>query len=145
MARVVLLDPLTTAAKEGRSVYIKSESLRMISMLYNNASKKDEAVKDKKSMKAESKVLDKALPHVATAIVHVLKDGGIRNAGKIRDVLNTADKMVVYCRNRDRKKLWKGLVVLQELEAWSRSKNGNINAGILNKWEKLSKEISDRT
>jgi len=134
IARIVLIDPLIIAAKDARSPFLKSESFRMIALLYNNV------VNDNgEENKAERTALDKAIPNIATAIVDVLVKGNLRNK-RVRDVLKAAERLVIYCQNRKCKELWNGLYVLQELESLDENVN---NPGLLNAFEKVRKKISD--
>lgn len=140
LAQASLSSPLASAAANGRSSFLQSESFRLLTLLYNtklnpNVSELDRLATDRVVSVAEE---------VLAAIASCLKDSEMSKTKRVREVLKTADRVVAFLNvSCDRASalslsyLSEIKLLLVKLETDSESK------GINNSAESLSLAIDD--
>lgn len=102
VAKIVLVNPMIEASKEGRSAYIKAESFRILSALYNIQTPKD--TDDNENQSAEEDIdqtspsLQESIPAFAASLENALNDADseLMKAKRVRDVLKSVEKLVKF-------------------------------------------------
>jgi len=100
LARVVLPMPLSVAAKDGKSLFLKSESLRLLASLYK-LPKLDAVSSTMDSDAEQGKLGQRALGDAAVAVTEAigaaLKDADLKKSKKrVRDILKAAESLVLF-------------------------------------------------
>lgn len=94
ISRQSLLSPIIKAAREGRNTFLKTESLRLLSELYNtNAAPSGDDSEDSSEL---SVLLSFAAESVAV-INEVLQDEEVSKAKRVRDIINACERLVAFC------------------------------------------------
>ena len=97
VAQASLPRALAAAAATARSSYIKSEAFRLLAQLYNpklNAN-------DTELEQASTTRISEAIATVLESVTLALKDGEMKKAKRIREVLKAAEKLVAFLADRD--------------------------------------------
>jgi hypothetical protein len=92
LAQAVLVESLSTAAVTARSTFLKSESFRLISLLYNPKLNSNTSSLDKRAVETLVKGADSVLKSVVVSI----KDPEMKKTKRIREVLKTAEKVIAF-------------------------------------------------
>lgn len=94
MAQATLILPLASAATSARSPFLRCESYRLLSVLFNPKLNPQSSELDKVALK---KTTDSAAEVVAS-ICEGLKDGDMQKAKRVRDILKTAEKVLEFAK-----------------------------------------------
>lgn len=92
LAQAVLVEPLSTAAVTARSTFLKSESFRLLSLLYNPKLNSKTSSLDKSAYQALLKAADPVLKSVVASV----KDPEMKKTKRVREVLKTAEKVIAF-------------------------------------------------
>lgn len=135
LAQVVLVAPLSTAAKEARSPFLRSESFRFLGTLFSRSGSQDEMdAKGQESLKTNS-------CGAISSINAALQDDDMLKTKRAKDVLKSASKVVVYQRTSSNASVYKGLVEMKNLA--EQVKESSESSGVLAASEKLVTEIDE--
>jgi hypothetical protein len=138
LAQVVLVVPLTTATKEARSPYLKSESFRLLGALFGRSESADGPseldTRGRESLKANSSV-------AISCITGALQDEEMLKTKRAKDVLKAASKLVAFQKTHQKASVCDELVELKgRLEQVNDNSESN---GVTSACEKLVSEIDD--
>ena len=92
VAQAILVDPLTVATRSARTAYLKSESFRMLSLLYNPNLNTNSSALEKNATEA----LAKAAASVLESVTIAFKDSEMKKTKRIREVTKTAEKTIAF-------------------------------------------------
>jgi hypothetical protein len=92
IAQACLVPALATSATSARSTFLKSESFRLLSLLYNPKLNSNSSDLEKKALQQMNEASDRVLESVETA----LKDDQMSKAKRIREVLKTTEKVISF-------------------------------------------------
>jgi hypothetical protein len=96
VAKCVLPMELIKCSKDGRSAYIKCESFRLLSSLFNIKDDESEVVKT---------VLKEAVPHLCESLSNAF-DNKVFNTQRAREVLKTVETLVQFLNKNGNVSLW---------------------------------------
>jgi DNA polymerase phi len=140
LAQACLGSALATAALNGRTTFLKSESFRLLSLLYNTKLNPNATELETVAMER----IVKASELVFAAVTGSLKDADMKKTKRVREVLKSAQKVVLFLARpsqslpvQSRKHLVEMKELLAQLQADSASK------GIANSSDALSSAIDD--
>jgi len=134
-SREVLLEPLIVSAKDARSSYIKAESLRMISSLFNKS--------EIDGTNEDANAFNKKIPIIVNIFVDALSNNDFIQARKARELLGSAKKIIMYAEDCNSDQLLNDVGLMKEpLKVFS-GKIGNatvkkICAGLMLKLPMMS-------
>lgn len=139
LAQVVLVAPLSTATKEARSPFLKSESFRLLGVLFGrNMDQTDPSELEKKGHESlESNSVD-VLRNINTA----LQDEDMLKTKRAKDVLKSASKVVAFQKENPDAAVSKELVAMKYLV--DKVKDSSESSGVDSACDKLLAEIEDR-
>jgi hypothetical protein len=92
LAQAVLVDALSAVAVTARSTFLKSESYRLIALLYNPKLNTNTSSLEKSAIQKLVKAADTVLESVVASV----KDPEMKKTKRIRAVLNTAEKVIAF-------------------------------------------------
>lgn len=135
LAQVVLVVPLSTAAKEARSPFLKSESFRLLGTLFSRSGDHDEIDgKGRESLKSNSSA-------VIISINAALQDEDMVKTKRAKDVLKSASNVVAYVKTNCNASVSQDLAEMKNLA--TQVKESSESSGVLAASEKLVTEIDD--
>jgi hypothetical protein len=92
LAQAVLVESLSAAAVTARSNFLKSESFRLLSLLYNPKLNSNTSSLDNSAVQTLVKAADSVLESVVASV----KDPEMKKTKRIREVLKTAEKVIAF-------------------------------------------------
>jgi hypothetical protein len=92
LAQAVLVKSLSAAAGTARSTFLKSESFRLLSLLYNPKLNSNTSSLDKSAVQTLVKAADSVLESVVASV----KDPEMKKTKRVREVLKTAEKVFAF-------------------------------------------------
>ncbi len=135
LAQVVLVVPLSTAAKEARSPFLKSESFRLLGTLFSRSGDHDEIDgKGRESLKSNSSA-------VIISINAALQDEDMVKTKRAKDVLKSASNVVSCVKTNCNASVSQDLAEMKNLA--TQVTESSESSGVLAASEKLVTEIDD--
>lgn len=98
VAQAVLIPPLATCAVSARSAFLKSESFRLLSMLYNPKISSDQ---DSELEIAALRTFAKATENVLAAFAGALNDSEMKKSKRAREMLKGLEKVFAFLTASD--------------------------------------------
>jgi hypothetical protein len=92
LAQAVLVESLSAAAGTARSTFLKSESFRLLSLIYNPKLNSNTSSLDKSAVQKLVKAADSVLESVVASV----KDPEMKKTKRVREVLKTAEKVIAF-------------------------------------------------
>lgn len=132
VAKCVLTSELVKASKEARGSYLKAESFRLLTTLFN-VKEDDEPDVKATLMKVSTDLFD--------SLVLALNDNDLKKAKWVRGILKVAEKVVDFTSSHGDANMWDGVSKLSEpLQKLSNISESN---GVKSSCEKLEKKINE--
>lgn len=138
LSQVVLVVPLSTATKDARSPFLKSESFRLLGILFSRSGNQngltDLDKRGRESLKANS-------GDVLRSINVALQDEDMLKTKRAKDVLKSATKVVAFQKANPEAAVSKDLVELKD--RLEEMKESTESSGVRSACEKAVGEVDD--
>ena len=139
LAQACLSTALASAASAARSSFLKSESFRLLCLLYNSKLNSNETELDKIALERMFGAADQILSSVAAS----LKDKEMQKTKRVREVLKTTEKVFAFLSTSTRSSSLDGERLNEITELLEKLQADSDSQGIQNSCEKLLKEIAE--
>lgn len=136
LAQVILVTPLSTATREARSPFLKSESFRLLAVLFRRFESHREA---SELVTRGHESLKEASEDVTKCISIALQDAEMLKTKRVKDVLKTAEKLVGFFKAQADPSVLKHLREMKECI----EKVESESSGVTKMCEKVANEIED--
>ena len=129
ISRLLLTKDLVVSSKDSRSPFLKSESFRLLAMIYDLKDDQTDSVK---------MILNESVSSLSESLEKGLMDESLGKTKRVLDVLKAGDKLVDFCKTRSgEESYWMQLSkLLSPLKHVHDNSNSNAVKSLCNKIEK---------